>query len=105
MENTTNNPDWAVVWQRSGYQAEIEADLIVSLLEGSNIPVMRIPPSAAPVVFDGFGGPLLPVKVLVPPDRLTEAKELIEEAEKQNIQNIQSEAEENENKPAGNIPE
>ncbi len=94
-EHTQNNPDWAVVWQRSGYQAEIEADMIVSLLEGSNIPVMRIPPSSAPVVFDGFGGPLLPVKVLVPPDRLAEAKELLEDAEKQNIQNDVAKPEDN----------
>lgn len=71
---------WVVAWQRSGHEADVEADLVVSLLEGSSIPVVRIPPSTAPVVFDGFGGPLLPVRVLVPPDREQDAKELLADA-------------------------
>jgi hypothetical protein len=71
---------WVVVWQRAGHEADIEADLVVSLLEGSSVPVVRIPPSAAPVVFDGFGGPMLPVIVLVPPDRVDDAKELLSDA-------------------------
>lgn len=72
---------WVVVWQRAEHEADIEADLVVSLLEGSAIPVVRIPPSTAPVVFDGFGGPLMPVRVLVPPDREADAKELLKDAE------------------------
>jgi len=71
---------WVVVWQRSGHGSDIEADLVVSLLEGSAIPVVRIPPSDAPVIFDGFGGPMLPVSVLVPPDREEDAKELLSDA-------------------------
>jgi len=70
-----------VVWQRSGHDADIEADMVVSLLEGSAIPAVRLPTSAAPVVFDGFGGPMMPVRVLVPPDREAEAKELLSDAE------------------------
>ena len=72
--------EWVVVWQGSGHGADVEADLVVSLLEGSAIPVVRIPPSDAPVIFDGFGGPLLPFSVLVPPDREEDAKELLEES-------------------------
>jgi hypothetical protein len=72
--------DWIVIWQRSGTESDIEADLVVSLLEGSAIPVVRIPPSDAPVIFDGFGGPMLPVTVLVPPDREEDAKELLSDA-------------------------
>jgi hypothetical protein len=73
--------DWVVVWEASRHGADIEADMIVSVLEGSAIPVVRLPASSAPVVFDGFGGPMLPVKVLVPPDREADAKELLADAE------------------------
>ena len=72
--------EWVVVWQRAGHESDIEADLVVSLLEGSAIPVVRIPPSDAPVIFDGFGGPMLPFRVLVPPDREDYAKELLSDA-------------------------
>ena len=73
--------EWVVVWQQSGPGADLKGHLIVSLLEGSNIPVVRIPPSTAPVLFDGASGPLWPVKVLVPPDREEDAKELLADAE------------------------
>jgi len=81
MADEARTEDWVVVWHRAGHEADVEADLVVSLLEGSAIPVVRIPPSSAPVVFDGFGGPMMPVKVLVPPDREADAKELLSEAE------------------------
>lgn len=81
MADEVHGEDWVVVWHRAGHEADIEADMVVSLLEGSAIPVVRIPPSSAPVVFDGFGGPMLPVKVLVPPDREADAKELLTDAE------------------------
>lgn len=73
--------DWVVVYRRAGHDADIEADLVVSLLEGSNIPVVRIPLSSAPVVFDGFGGPLMPVQVLVPPDQVENARQLLADSE------------------------
>jgi hypothetical protein len=72
--------DWEVVWEQTGLESEMDADLVVSLLEGSSIPVVRIPPSNAPSVFDGLGGPMLPVQVLVPPDRAADARELVEGA-------------------------
>ena len=72
--------NWVVIWKRSGAESDIEADLVVSLLQGSSIPVVRIPSSDAPVIFDGFGGPMLPVSVLVPPDREDDAKELLSDA-------------------------
>lgn len=75
------SPDWVVIWEQSGHAADLEADMIVSLLEGSAIPVVRLPPSSAPIVFNGFGGPMLPVRVLVPPDREADAKELLADAE------------------------
>ena len=73
--------DWEVVWEQTGLESEMDADLVVSLLEGSAIPVVRIPPSTAPIIFDGFGGPMLPVRVLVPPDHAADARELIEGAD------------------------
>jgi hypothetical protein len=54
--------------------------MTVSLLEGSGIPVVRVPASNAPVVFDGFGGPMMPVRLLVPKEREAEARELLEDA-------------------------
>jgi hypothetical protein len=68
-----------VVWEQAGHGADIEADLAMSLLEGSGLPVRRIPDSAAPVLFDGFGGPMMPVRLLVPTEREAEARELLAE--------------------------
>lgn len=81
MANEGQSMDWEVVWEEGGHGSDINADLVVSLLEGSDIPVVRIPPSTAPVVFDGFGGPMMPVQVLVPPDHAADARELIAEAD------------------------
>jgi hypothetical protein len=81
MNPATGADDWVVVWERSGRSADVQADLTVALLEGSGLPVVRIPPCTAPIVFDGFGGPMLPVILLVPPDRADEAKELLEGSE------------------------
>jgi hypothetical protein len=72
--------DWVVVWQQAGVGADMSADLLMSLLRGSDIPVVRIPPSTGPVLFDGASGPLLPVKLLVPPDREADARGLLEDA-------------------------
>jgi len=72
-----HTPDWVIVWQEAGPGADMRGDLIVSLLEGSNLPVVRIPPATAPIIFDGASGPLMPVRVLVPPDREADAKELL----------------------------
>lgn len=71
--------EWAVVWEQAGHGADIDADLAMSLLEGSGLPVRRIPDSAAPVLFDGFGGPMMPVRLLVPTEREAEARELLAE--------------------------
>jgi hypothetical protein len=73
--------EWVVVWERSGPGADMNADLLASLLRGSDIPAMRIPPSTGPVLFDGASGPLLPVRLLVPPEYEAEARELLEDAE------------------------
>jgi len=81
MADHEHPQDWEVVWEQSGLESEMDADLVVSLLEGSSIPVVRLPPSTAPVIFDGLGGPMLPVTVLVPPDRAADARELIEGAD------------------------
>jgi hypothetical protein len=71
--------EWVVVWQRAGHGADIDGDMAVSLLEGSGLPVRRVPSSRAPVVFDGMGGPMMPVRVLVPEAREAEARELLGE--------------------------
>lgn len=81
MVNDGHPMDWEIVWEQAGYGSDINADMVVSLLEGSNIPTVRIPPSTAPVVFDGFGGPMLPVRVLVPPDHAADARDLIADAD------------------------
>ena len=81
MADQGQSAEWEVVWEQSGHDSEMDADLVVSLLEGSDIPVVRIPPSTAPVVFDGLGGPMISVRVLVPPDHAADARELIEGAD------------------------
>ncbi|NPV46567.1 MAG: hypothetical protein HPY69_06400 [Armatimonadetes bacterium] len=76
---TEPGAEWTVVWEQAGPGADLNADLAVSLLQGSDIPVMRIPPSTGPVLFDGASGPLLPVRLLVPPEYEAEARELLQE--------------------------
>lgn len=76
---TEPGAEWTVVWEQAGPGADLNADLAVSLLQGSDIPVVRIPPSTGPVLFDGASGPLLPVRLLVPPEYETEARELLQE--------------------------
>lgn len=70
--------DWEIVWEQS---SDVAADLVVSLLQGSGIPVVRLPPATAPTVLDGAGGPLMTVRVLVPQVHAAEARELLDDAE------------------------
>lgn len=71
-------PQWAEVARFGGYDADMQGDLAVCLLEGSGIPAIRIPPQVSSMVFDGFGAPLFLVKIFVPPDRAQDARELLE---------------------------
>ena len=72
---------WAVVASYVGATSDLDADFSLSVLEGSGIPAVRIPPTG--VVSWAMVGLTLtqPVRVLVPPDRADEAKELLASAE------------------------
>lgn len=77
---TQPGANWVVVWEEAGPGADLHADLAASLLQGSDIAVVRIPPSTGPVLFDGASGPLLPVRLLVPPEYEAEARELLKDS-------------------------
>jgi len=67
-------PDLKVVWTASG---EMEAEGLRSALEAAGIPVMLRFEAAAryyPVTVDGLGA----VKIMVPADRLEEAKMILD---------------------------
>jgi hypothetical protein len=55
------------------YQLDTDADLAVSLLQGNDVPAMRVPASGLVASFWAY---MSPVQVLVPPDRAEEAREL-----------------------------
>ena len=65
------SPDWVVVAQ---FTVDTDADLTVNILQGNGIPALRLPvtPTARPYQVLDF------IRVLVPPDRGAEAKELLE---------------------------
>ena len=67
--------EWVVVAE---YQVDAYADMTINLLEGSQIPAVRLPISAVSYASVGY---MDPVRVLVPPDRAEEARELIEAEE------------------------
>jgi hypothetical protein len=72
---TTAN--WVVVAQFLGTSADIDADVAVSALKGCRIPVQRLPVEPMVNLARGMLAATEPVRVLVPPDRAAEAKELL----------------------------
>ena len=64
---------WVVVAE---YQVDVDADMALSLLKGSGVPVVRIPVAGLVVSYWAY---MAPVRVLVPPDRAAEARELLAE--------------------------
>ena len=68
---------WVTVSTHMGFDAEHMADLMVAALHGSGIPALRLPVSLPMTMLVGKGlHGLLPIRVLVPPERATEAKEI-----------------------------
>lgn len=65
------NDEWVVVRE---YQLDLDADLAVSVLEGSDVPVVRFPVAG---LVGSYGGVMEPIRVLVPSDRAEEARELL----------------------------
>ena len=72
----TNAPDWVIL---RNYPAQYQADLAIAVLKSAGIPVMTRGPLTG-AFGPSFAGPTVHgVTVLVPPDCLEEARELIAE--------------------------
>lgn len=77
----SNGDEWVVVGSFAGLEADMDADACVVTLEGHEIPAVRLPTNTV-VSLGGLGVTLThPVRVLVPPDRETEARELLGQIE------------------------
>jgi hypothetical protein len=71
-----SSDEWVPV---ATFGVDSEADECVALLKGSAIPVMRVPPTNVLAVI-GMGLMLTnPIRVLVPPEREAEARELLDD--------------------------
>lgn len=70
---------WEVVAHFHPILNAVEADLAVSKLQASGIPALRLPTVDISAPLCGLAGPE-PVRVLVPPERAAEARELLAEA-------------------------
>jgi hypothetical protein len=70
---------WVPVASFLGLEADADADACVTLLQGSDIPAVRLPTNSV-ASLGGLGVTISqPVLVLVPPDWEETAKELLEE--------------------------
>ena len=70
--------DWVVVASYQGTSADLDADLAVSVLKGSHIPAQRLP--VEPQVNLARGMLVAePVRVLVPAERASEARALLQQ--------------------------
>lgn len=69
---------WVVIARFHPIFNAADADLAVARLHDAGIPAMRFPTSMLTSPAAGLIGPE-PVRVLVPPDRAEEARELLEE--------------------------
>lgn len=68
----SDNSEWVVVAE---YMVDTDADICVATLKSSRIPTVRLPVGNAGGL--GYGAVLEPIRVLVPPDRESEARELL----------------------------
>jgi hypothetical protein len=57
------------------YQLDSDADMAVMMLEGNSVPAVRFPVAG---LVASYWGVMEPIRVLVPPDRVEEARELLE---------------------------
>jgi len=73
--------EWVVVAEFTAFDAGLTADLAVSKLQGSGIPVMRVPTGS---ITGAFGTGMLPaelIKVIVPPEYEDQAQDVLAESE------------------------
>jgi hypothetical protein len=71
---------WVTVASYFGLNAEVEADLAVANLQGSAIPVERLPKQPLGMFVTKLIVPaIMPIQVMVPADRESEARELLDE--------------------------
>ena len=71
--------DWIVVAEYAGNLAELQADNTVAALKGSGFPALRLPTLPANMLGDGAMAIIIPVRVLVPPEREEDARQLLKE--------------------------
>jgi len=72
-------PQWVAVASFLGLEADADADACVAMLQGSDIPAVRLPTNNI-ASLGGLGVTISqPVLVLVPPDWEGAAKELLDE--------------------------
>jgi len=77
--NPSEREEWVAVAKFTAFDAGLTADLAVSKLQGSGIPVMRIPTGS---ITGAFGTGMLPselIKVIVPPEYEDRAREILAE--------------------------
>jgi len=73
--------EWMVVAEFTAFDAGLTADLAVSKLQGSGIPVMRVPTGS---ITGAFGTGMLPselIRVIVPPEYEDRAREILDHSE------------------------
>lgn len=77
METTKKrkNDEWVVVAQ---YALDTDADMAVSLLRAEQVPAVRFPVNG---LVASYWSLMEPIRVLVPPDRVEEARELLGDEE------------------------
>ncbi len=71
--------EWVVVAEFTAFDAGMTADLAVSKLQGSGIPVMRMPTGS---ITGALGTGMLPaelIRVIVPPEHEDRAREILDE--------------------------
>ncbi len=77
--NPPPREEWVVVAEFTAFDTGLTADLAVSKLRGSGIPVQRMPTGS---ITGAFGTGMLPselIKVIVPPEYEDEAREILAE--------------------------
>jgi len=79
--NPPEREKWVVVAQFMAFDMGIMADMAVSKLQGSGIPVMRMPTGS---ITGAFGTGMLPselIRVIVPPEYEDRARDVLAESE------------------------
>lgn len=84
--NAETAVEWVTIASYCGLSAEVEADLLVTNLQGADIPAERLPKQPLGMFVTKVCVPsIIPIQVMVPPDRETEARELLAEQPRQTV--------------------